>query len=322
MHKMQKNTIAIFNPIIELLYSKQYISEESYTDITSGVQRYLEEEEKKELQEREAQEKVVGKKVIKKTEPTKQKKQYSPEQLRERNIGVMLYLGVFLLLIGGLVVATSNWDSMPGWLKATSIFFVSILFFGFALLSKKIIKIDHTAFAFFLLGSLFLPIGFVSVSFFQLAGDYLSIHGEGKYLLGVIAGFVLFPIYLGLAIYLNSRLYKVLTIATMTGTVAFFLAFLPLSKDGFFFFMIAYQFISIYVLLKHQQLKWLLYFRKELTTIVQVQLILTALFMTFIYENTIMNGFYYLLISSLFMMTIALTKRKHDHFSATCLWLL
>lgn len=317
MHKMQKNTIAIFNRIIELLYSKQYISEESYTDITSGFQRYLEEEEKKELQEREAQEKVVGKKVIKKTEPIKQKKQYSPEQLRERNIGVMLYLGVFLLLIGGLVVATSNWDSMPGWLKATSIFFVSILFFGFALLSKKIIKIDHTAFAFFLLGSLFLPIGFVSVSFFQLAGDYLSIHGEGKYLLGVIAGFVLFPIYLGLAIYLNSRLYKVLTIATMTGTVAFFLAFLPLSKDGFFFFMIAYQFISIYVLLKHQQLKWILYFRKELTTIVQVQLILTALFMTFIYENTIMNGFYYLLISSLFMMTIALTKRKHDHFFIT-----
>lgn len=314
---MQKNTIAIFNRILEILYSKQYISNESYSDITAGFERFLADEAKKENIAKEGQEKEAIKKAKEKKQPVKEKKKYSAEQLRERNIGVMLYLGVALLLIGGLVVATSNWDSMPGWMKAVSIFFVSILFFGVALLSKKVIKIDHTAFAFFLLGSLFLPIGFVSISFFQLAGDYLSMHGEGRFLLGVIAGCVLFPIYVALASYLKSRLYKVLTIGTVSGTVAFFLAFLPLSQDGFFFFMVVYQFITIYVLLKHHHLKWIQYFQKELTSIVQVQLILTALFMTFLFENNVVNGFYYLVISALFMMTVALTKRKYDHFYIT-----
>ncbi len=314
---MQKNTIALFNRILELLYSKQYISDESYTDITAGFKRYLADEEKRVREAGETKQKEAVKKDMEKKEPVKQKKKYTAEQLRERNIGVMLYLGVALLLIGGLVVATSNWDSMAGWMKAVSIFFVSILFFGVALLSKKIIKIDHTAFAFFLLGSLFLPIGFVSISFFQLAGDYLSMYGEGRYLLGVIAGCVLFPVYVALAFYLKSRLYKVLTIGTVTGTVAFLLAFLPLSQDGFFLLLIVYQFITVYVLLKHHHLKWIQYFHEELTPIVQVQLILTALFMTFLFDNSVVNGFYYLVISALFMMTVALTKRKHDHFLIT-----
>ncbi|WP_284560992.1 hypothetical protein [Bacillus sp. T2.9-1] len=317
MHGMQKNTIAIFNRILEILYTKQYISYESYMDITAGFERYITDEEKKKELEKEGLEKKPVKKVIVKKQPVKEKKKYTAEQLRERNIGVMLYLGVALLLIGGLVVATSNWDSMPGWMKAVSIFFVSILFFGVGLLSKKIIKIDHTAFAFFLLGSLFLPIGFVSVSFFQLAGDYLSMHGEGRFLLGVIAGLVLFPIYTALAVYLKSGLYKILTIGTITGTLAFLFAFLPLAQDGFFFFMIIYQFILIYVLLKCQHLKWIQYYQKELTPIVQLQLILTALFMTFLFDSSMINGFYYLVISSLFMMTVALTKRKHDHFFIT-----
>lgn len=316
MHKMQKNMVIFFNRMVESLYSKEYITETSYTDIKSGFQKYLEDEAIKENGEIEEKVKVMEKQE-KKKQPSIQKKQHTPEQLRERNIGVLLYLGVFLLLIGGLVVATSNWDSMPGWLKAVSIFFVSILFFGFAMLSKKIIKIDHTAFAFFLLGSLFLPIGFLSISFFQLAGDYLSIYGEGRFLLGVIAGLVLFPIYAALAIYLKSRLYKILTIGTITGTIAFLLAFLPLALDGFFFFMIIYQFITIYVLLRYQHMKWINYFQKELTPIVQVQLILTALFMTFLFESSVINGFYYLIISSLFIMTVALTKRKHDHFYIT-----
>lgn len=314
---MQKNTIAIFNRILEILYSKQYISYENYTDITAGFERYLADEEKKESMEKEGKQEESVKKGKERNQPVKPKKKYTAEQLRERNIGVMLYLGVALLLIGGLVVATSNWDSMPGFMKAVSIFFVSILFFGVALLSKKVIKIDHTAFAFFLLGSLFLPIGFVSISFFQLAGDYLSMYGEGRYLLGVIGGFVLFPIYITLAVYLKSRLYKVLTIGTATGTVAFLLAFLPLSQDGFFLLLVVYQFVTIYVLLKHHHLKWIQFFQKELTSIVQVQLILTALFMAFLFDNNVVNGFYYLAISALFMMTIALTKRKYDHFYIT-----
>src|SRR3954469_16250789 len=46
------------------------------------------------------------------SKPTKVKKTLSPEEARERNITWSLNIGVIFLLIGGLFVATSNWESM------------------------------------------------------------------------------------------------------------------------------------------------------------------------------------------------------------------
>ena len=314
---MQKSVIDIFQRTLKILHEKQYITEQIYQDVTLGFQRLVIEEKERmglEAKSREEERKSIKpKEIIAK----KVKKTYSPEQLRERNLGVLLYLGVFLLLVGGLFVATSNWQTMQDWMKAGTIFFVSLLFFGFALLSKIIIKIDRTALAFFVLGSLFLPIGFLSISYLQLAGNYLSIHGDGKYLLGVIAGLILLPIYFSLSVYLHSSLYKVLTLLTITGSFGFLLAYLNITKDGFFFFMVIYHFIILFVLLKSHRYTWIHYLEKELKYIFQAQLILITILMAFIYDNGVMNGLQYLLVGGLFLMTIALSKRKNDHFLIT-----
>lgn len=130
-----------------------------------------------------------------KTHPAKVKPRKSAEEIRERNISWSLNIGVIMLLIGGLFVATSNWESMTPWMKAGSIALVSALFYGIAYISYKIIKIDKTAFAFVVLGSLFLPIFTLSLGWFELLGPYLSFYGEGRFILGTITSCVLIPIY-------------------------------------------------------------------------------------------------------------------------------
>ncbi|HWJ76943.1 MAG TPA: hypothetical protein VNR61_02570 [Niallia sp.] len=313
---MHKNVVYIFQSTLNTLLEKKYISEQNFKDVSDGLQKFLVFEQERQDIEKEQREKEREEKAHKEVVVKKEKKVYSPEQLRERNLGVLLYLGVFLLLIGGLFVATSNWDSMHAWMKATAIFFVSILFFGFAFLSRILIKIEKTAFAFFVLGSLFLPIGFLSVSYFQLAGTYLSIQGEGKYVLGVLAGLILFPIYFLLSIYLRSSMFKVITVLTLTGTFGFFIACFHPSVDIFFLAMILYHFINIFILLKVTY-KWVVYFQREWLYIFQAQLIFLTLFMLFLYENVLLNGFQYVLIAGLFFMSLMLSKRKNDHFFIT-----
>ena len=106
------------------------------------------------------------------------------EQLRERNISVVLITGVILLLFGGLIWATSTWDNLNAVLKVFCIGLVSVFFAGNAWIAFKL-KINQTAFAFLTLASLFIPITILSASYYQIFGEYLSLQGEGRGLLGL-----------------------------------------------------------------------------------------------------------------------------------------
>ncbi len=103
------------------------------------------------------------KKIVKPPE----KKKLSNEEIRERYISWLLNLGVILLLIGGLFVATSNWAKMSDFMKAGSIGIVSLLFYGIGLIALWLLKIEKTAFAFIVLGSLFIPIFVLSIGWFK-----------------------------------------------------------------------------------------------------------------------------------------------------------
>src|SRR5690606_11493797 len=68
------------------------------------------------------------------TQPTiqttkKPQKTLTAQQVRERNITWALNLGVILVLLGGLVLATSTWDILGNWMKTGLITAVSVLFF-------------------------------------------------------------------------------------------------------------------------------------------------------------------------------------------------
>jgi hypothetical protein len=109
------------------------------------------------------------------------------KQTKERNITVILNLGILLILLAGIILATSTWDLMSNGVKTITLCMVSILFFAMSSFTEKKLKIAKTSFAFWILGNLFLPIILLSIGYFKLLGNYLSIAGEGKYIYGIIS---------------------------------------------------------------------------------------------------------------------------------------
>lgn len=122
---------------------------------------------------------VIEQLAIRREKPVKSAKpKKTPEQIRERNISVILLTGVILLLIGGVILATSSWGDLNAVLKVFFIGMVSVIFTGMAFIASKL-KINQTAFAFLTLACLFIPITILSVSYYRIFGEYLSLNGGG-----------------------------------------------------------------------------------------------------------------------------------------------
>jgi hypothetical protein len=249
-----------------------------------------------------------------KPRPVKVKPRKSAEEIRERNISWSLNIGVIMLLIGGLFVATSNWESMTPWMKAGSIALVSALFFGIAYMSYRIIKIDKTAFAFVVLGSLFLPIFTLSLGWFELLGSYLSFYGEGRFILGTISSCVLIPIYAFLAKKLSSRLFVWFTFITTSVAAAYLMSAIGLQADGFYLGLIIFNtlLIAAYHQLKKKDQMQL--FTKELAIYTQANLVLSTLLMLFFYETHVFNGFNLILTAIVYLSMIFVNGYKEYHF--------
>ena len=106
---------------------------------------------------------------------------------KERNITIILSLGIILILLAGIILATSTWDMMSDGVKTSALFMVSILFFIMSRFTEKKLKIIKTSFSFWILGNLFLPVILLSIGFFKLLGTYLSIGGKGQNIYGIIS---------------------------------------------------------------------------------------------------------------------------------------
>ncbi|MFT9599330.1 SCO7613 C-terminal domain-containing membrane protein [Mesobacillus sp.] len=249
-----------------------------------------------------------------KPRPAKVKPRKSAEEIRERNISWSLNIGVIMLLIGGLFVATSNWESMTPWMKAGLIALVSALFYGIAYMSYKIIKIDKTAFAFVVLGSLFLPIFTLSLGWFELLGPYLSFYGEGRFILGAISSSVLIPIYAFLAKRLSSRLFVWFTFITTSISAAYLLSAIGLQADGFYLGLIIFNTLLIAAYHQLKKKDQMPLFTKELALYSQANLVLSTLLMLFFYENHVFNGFNLILTAIVYLSMIFVNGHKEYHF--------
>ncbi len=249
--------------------------------------------------------------------PPKVKKTRTPEEIRERNITWSLNIGVIFLLIGGLFVATSNWESMTSIMKSGSIAIVSLLFYGIALLTKKVLHIDKTAFAFTVLGSLFLPIFILSLGWFGLLGSYLSINGEGRYFLGMLGSFLPIIVYFLFARKLNSRLFVWFTYVSLSAGAAFLLAGIKLKIDFFYLGLVVFNTLLIW---GYQWVKGkdsFILFSKEFTPYIQVNLILSTLFMLFIYDSELLYSVNLLLTAIIYLGMMYVSGRKEYHFIFT-----
>ncbi|WP_372442889.1 SCO7613 C-terminal domain-containing membrane protein [Pseudogracilibacillus auburnensis] len=302
---------------LDTLYKKKYIQENVYHYVLRAHKRYYDDlhrsvqSEKTHTVTSSSQVKHEQKKV------TPQKKKLSAQEIRERNITWSLSIGVIFLLIAGTFLATSTWDILSNWMKTGMIAFVSIMFFGLAIFTERMLKIKKTAFSFHVLGSLFLPIIILSIGFFGQLGSYLSFDGEGRFLLGALGSLIILPIYLMLAIKLQARLFVWFTYVIMTFLVGFLLAWFDLPIDGFYLSMMMYNSALILIYKFMNNRSRFTFFTKELLLFLQANVILSTLLLPVFYSNEFVHGFNLILTAFIYLAMIYVTKNKHYHFVFT-----
>ncbi|WP_147534739.1 hypothetical protein [Bacillus marasmi] len=318
---------ALFLEELHLLLEEDYINGRQFNDIARAHHKYY-----RDLQDDHELNHAVKKAAMQAPWPTssstvtakpkrtilakpqREIKKLNPEEIRERNITWSLNLGVILLLIGGLFVATSNWASMPNWMKSGSIGLVSFLFFGISYFSKRVLKIEKTGLAFIVLGSLFLPIFLLSIGWFKLLGDYFSFNGEGRYIFGLISCILLIPIYIAIARKLSSRLFVWFSYLTTTTGAAFLIAALHLRQDWFYFGFMLYNVGTVLVFHRLKKQESLKLFTNELVAFAQIQLILSSLLTLIFYENGLVNGLNLLLTAAVYLAMVFVSGKKEYHF--------
>ena len=304
----------IFREELKKLEDLDFIGQDDYEKISLAYQEYQEhsmgESNKRVLSPKIP---IPTKKEMIKKEP-KPKKIVSAEQIRERNITWSLILGVILLLIGGLVVATSNWEQMGSFMKVSSIAFVSILFLIMSWVSGRLLKITQTSFAFLTLGSLFVPIVVLSAGYFHLLGDYLSITGKGNYVLGLMGTLVSLPLYIRNAMKHKSKLFIWISYLFSTLSVGFLLAAIRLSVDAFYLGIMIYNGLLLFLFHKWKENKRFTLFTAELPAYAQLNLIISTLLMLVFFESDLFFSFNLILTAVLYISMVFVYNTKHYQF--------
>ncbi|MBA9028623.1 hypothetical protein [Peribacillus huizhouensis] len=238
----------------------------------------------------------------------------SVEQIRERNITLVLVMGVILLLFGGLILATSTWGALNAVLKVFCISMVSVFFFGMAFIAFKL-KIKQTAFAFLTLASLFIPITILSASYYRIFGEYLSLQGDGRGLLGLIGGVICLGLYFVIAKRFASKLFTILSLFTFALAACFGFTYVAPTTETLFILLIMFNLLFLWYmdrLKNHQQLAL---FKPYLFYFIQFKIIVEAFVVFVLASSTVFYSFTLLLASLQFLLLTIKYNQKYYNFA-------
>ncbi|CDQ20306.1 hypothetical protein [Halobacillus karajensis] len=310
----------VFREELEHMRKNGYITNEEFTRLLHARGAYLADSksQKKEPTIREQVTTSERAKPVKSKRPMllvkKKKNERTPEQIRERNITWSLILGVAILLVTGLIVATSQWDQMGAVTKVVSISFVSLFFFILSYGTGRFLKIKQTAFAFLTLGSLLLPIIIVAVGYFELLGSSISLFGKGRHLLGLIGTGLPLPLYIRHAFVHRSRLYVWISLLFLSLSVGFALGALPLSVDIFYFGLMLYNAALLWAYTRYRTHGTFKLFTTEVPLFTQLNLVLSTLLMLFFFESELFYSFNVLLTATVYMAMVFVYKTREYQF--------
>ncbi|WP_377887656.1 hypothetical protein [Alkalihalobacillus sp. R86527] len=318
----EKGKQATFREELTRLEQKDFISKSTYEEVSAAYSHLLESEVEQRMGMTKNNERIrEEKKATKPRGKVKEKKVRSAQELRDRNLTWILIVGVVLLLLGGLVLATSTWDVLTSTLKTALIAGVSFLFFGISWLGGHKLRIGKTAFAFLVLGSLFLPIVILSAGYFQLFGPWLSMSGGGKYVLGLLGTIVCLPLYSYHALKQNSRLFVWFSFVVLTIGASFFIQLFNPSIDAFYFGIVLFNGLLIVTYVRLRRIAGDHLFIKELPLYVQGNLVLSTLLLLFFYDHAVFYSFNVIITASLYLAMVYVGKQKEYHFVFTLLFI-
>lgn len=99
-----------------------------------------------------------------------------------RNLDFLLKLGIGMVLISGIIFATTSWNIINNNIKIFILLILGILFLVLSLFSEEKIKIYKTTYMYWLLSMSFFIFTIISVLNLGIFSNYLTYKGLGKYL--------------------------------------------------------------------------------------------------------------------------------------------
>ncbi len=102
-------------------------------------------------------------------------------------LNIVLIIGVLFIVLAGLIFATTSWAYLHNFVKVIIVSSLVIVFFATSILADTKLQLKQTGIAFYTLGSIFLPIAVVAIGYFNLLGNWFSLYGAGRYVLGLTA---------------------------------------------------------------------------------------------------------------------------------------
>lgn len=120
---------------------------------------------------------IVAYMELKEHSPTVEKKVVDT---RMRKMSLLLTLGVLLIVVAGIVFATSTWEFLDGFVKTCVLIVASLLFFGISHLAEYKLKLEKSSVTYYTLGLFFAVASYVSAGFFEVFGSWFAINGAGE----------------------------------------------------------------------------------------------------------------------------------------------
>lgn len=112
--------------------------------------------------------------------PKPQKRILTPEEKEERKMKNLLRLGVLLVILAGVIFATSAWATLTGEVKTIALIVSAILFYGLSYLAENKLKIKSSALTYYVLSNAFAVVSIISAGYFEIFGKWFSLNGMGS----------------------------------------------------------------------------------------------------------------------------------------------
>lgn len=97
-----------------------------------------------------------------------------------KKIDILLKIGLAMVLIAGLLFATTTWDFITDIFKVISLIIMGLLFLGLSIFSEKKLKIEKTTKGYFILSLAFFVLTFIGIGYFAPFSLWFSYSGAGS----------------------------------------------------------------------------------------------------------------------------------------------
>lgn len=135
---------------------------------------------------------------------------------------VMLLIGTAFIVLAAITFVAANWVDMSPLGRVFALLAESSLGFGISVLLKKVIKLNRTSMAFYMIGSIIAVVSLITAGYHELLGSWFAVGGDGAALLYgasaltvAAASFAACPIY-------NSKAFNYIGTSFVSLAIVFF----------------------------------------------------------------------------------------------------